>query len=195
MQGRSVTRWPWSCARQACACAQESSHRKRSVWGGGAARAFAARARHAARGGFGHPAQEGRHAGDGALFFDARPWCHALALASRIAGLRMCTRERPPHAFCVGRKRSRRVCRARAPHRASWFWPSDFRRPPRWRQGSLVWCLAAVARTDLGLARARHKHVRKRSVTARALCWEKAKQACLPSARATSNKLELALRL
>ena len=127
-------------ALPACACAQESGHRTRSLWGGGAIRAFAARARHAARVGFGPPAQEGRHAGDRALFFDARPWCHALASASRIAGLRMCARERPPHAFCVGRKRSRRVCRARAPRSASWFWQSDFRRPPRWRHRSFVWC-------------------------------------------------------
>ena len=142
----------------------------RTVWGGGAARAFAARARHAMRVCFGPPALEGRCAGDRAMSFDARPWCHALALALRIAGLRICARERPTHAFCVGRKRCRSFCRARAPRRASWFWPSDFRRPPRWRHRSFVWCSAAVARTNLGLARGRHKHVRKRLVTARALC-------------------------
>ena len=195
MEGRGVTRWPRPHAWPAYAFAQESGQRTRSVWGGGAARAFAARAHHAARVGFGPPALEGRRAGDRAFSFEARPWCHALAIVLRTAGLRMCARERSPHALCVGRRRSTRACLARAPRRASWFWPSGSRRPPRWRQGFLVRSKAVVPRAGHSLAHGRLAHVCKRAVTARALCGEEAQHARLPRARATPRGLLLALRL
>ena len=49
VQGPGATRRPRLQARQTFACAQESGHRERSLWEGGAARALAARARDAAR--------------------------------------------------------------------------------------------------------------------------------------------------
>ena len=131
MQGRGVTRWPWPHALPACACAQESGQRTRSVLGESAAGVFAARARHAARVGFGHPTLEGRRAGDRALLFGAKPRRHAPTLASHAAGISMCARDRSPHVLFVGRKRNRRICQARAPRQTDWSWPSGSRRPPR----------------------------------------------------------------
>ena len=87
----------------ACACAHmRARHRARSLWGGGTARALAARVCRATRVRIGPPALEGRRASGRALSFGARPWCHALALAAlRAADLRMCVRERPPLLFLV----------------------------------------------------------------------------------------------
>ena len=115
MQGCGATRWPWPHALPACACAQESGHRTRSVLGESAANAFAARARHTARVGFGHPTLEGRRAGDRALLFGFKPRWHAPTLASHAAGISMCARDRSPHVLFVGRKRIGRVCQASAP--------------------------------------------------------------------------------
>ena len=114
-----------------CACAQESGHRTRSLSVGGAAGALAARARHAALVRIDPPALESRRASARALSFDARPWRYAPALASRAAGLRICARERSPHALYVGRRRSMLACLARAPRRVGWNWASSARRPPR----------------------------------------------------------------
>ena len=115
--------------RLVCACAlTRARHRARSIWGGGAAGALATRARRASQVRIGPPSLEGRRASNGALSFGAR---HAPALASRAAGLRMCVRERPLRSLSVGRRRSRRTCRARAPRYAGWNWPSGSRRPPR----------------------------------------------------------------
>ena len=118
--------------RLVCACVlMRARHRARSLWGGGAARALATRARRASQIGNGNPSLEGRCASTKALSFGARPWWHASALASRAAGLRMCARERPPRALSVGRRRSRRACRARAPRCAGMNRPSGSRRPSR----------------------------------------------------------------
>ena len=182
-------------ALPACACAQESGHRTRSVWGGGAARAFAARARHAARVGFGPPALKGRRAGDRGFSFEARPWCHALAIVLRTAGLRMCARERSPHTLRVGRRRSTHACLARAPRRAGCFWPSGSSRSPRWRQGFVDRCKAVVTRAGLGLTHGRLAHLRKRAANARVLCGEEAQHAHLPRARTTLRELVLVFRL
>ena len=85
-------------------------HRARSLWGGGAARALATRARRASQVGIGLPSLEGRHASYSALSFGARLWCHAPALAShgRLAHVRkraatalaLCLRRwgSPPHS-------------------------------------------------------------------------------------------------
>ena len=72
MQGCGATRRRWPRARKVCACMQESGHCARSLSGGGAARALAARARRAMRVGIGPPAIEGRRASDRALSFGAK---------------------------------------------------------------------------------------------------------------------------
>ena len=117
------------------------------------------------------------------------------SFASCTAGLRMCASELSPHALCVGRRRSTRVCRARSPRSASWFWPSYSRRPPRWRQGFLVRCKAVVTRIVLNHLHSQLAHLRKRAATARALCGEEAQHAHLPRARTTPRELVLAIRL
>ena len=76
------------------------------------------RARYAAQVRISPPALEGRRASDRPLSFGARPWCHAPALASLAAGLRICSRERPPRALSVGRRHSTCSCRSRVPRRA-----------------------------------------------------------------------------
>ena len=101
--------------RLVCACAlMRARHRARSLWGGGAARALATRARRASRVGIGPPSLEGRRASDRALSFGARLWCHAPALASRAAGLRMCARAATALALCGEEAQQARLPHARA---------------------------------------------------------------------------------
>ena len=79
-------------ARGRLAHVHKSGHCARSLSGGGAARALAARARRAARVRNGPIALEGLRASVRAHSLSARQWCHAQALASRAAVLRMCAR-------------------------------------------------------------------------------------------------------
>ena len=115
VQGHNATRRPWPRARPGCTCAQESGHRARSLWGGGAVSALAACARHAARVGTDPPVLEGHRASESALSFGARPWCHAMALASR-AGRLARVRKTAATARALGREEAQhgRLPRARA---------------------------------------------------------------------------------
>ena len=73
VQGRGGgTHLLWPRARPAYACAQENGHCARSLSGGGAARALAARARFVVRVGIGPSALECRRASDRALSFAAK---------------------------------------------------------------------------------------------------------------------------
>ena len=103
MQGRGATRRPWPRARPACTCAQESGHRARSLWGGGAAHAEATRVRRAARVGIGAPTLECRRASDRALSFGAKgPREQNFVLSPSCCPRHKPVRSRNPHAGFAG---------------------------------------------------------------------------------------------
>ena len=193
MQGRGpicllVSRGPPSRVRtRAC-----ESHSARCVLGGGAARAVAARARHAALAVVVPFPMEGHCSSERPAFFGARSWAHAPSSSARLAFA--CAHTRlgiTRRSLYLGRRRSSSVSRARAPRRAGCGRSMPYGRALREREAYILRCNAVVSRTSFGLhfaqpafacsAIARH--------TALTLPREEAQLALLPRARATPRWL------
>ena len=172
-------------ARGRHAHVRKSGHRARSLSGGGAARALATRARNASRVGIDPPHLEGCRASDRALSFSTRQWCHALALASRAAGLRMCARAANARSLWGGGAARALAVRARHVTRVGLDPPTleDRRASDRALSfGVRPWCHApALASRAAGL------RMCARAVIALALCGQEAQQARLPCARAAPS--------
>ena len=138
----------------ACAHTRERAT-VRSLSGGGAPRALAARALHAALVGVGPYSMEAHRASETALSLGAWPCSDVTVAASNQQTAFACVHSRTRHrTLALGRRRTRRACGACAPRRAGWSRSVPYGSPLCQQDGHLPQCTAVLRRFSRGIQRA-----------------------------------------
>ena len=135
----------------------------RSLWGGGAARTLAARARRAALVVVGPCPMKGHYTSKRPFSFGAKPCCSVRATVSRTARLRVCAHAIAPlRSLSLGRKRSTRACGPRTSRYAGRSRLVPYGRALHQREASLFRCKTVVQRAGRGLPHSPYlAHIRK----------------------------------